>query len=287
MDETQYNTLLNYEDADNDDFYALLNLTRSNPPPTDPEIRSAYRSLTFSFHPDRQPPHLREAAQRYFERINEAYETLIDKLKRTVYDLLGAEGVRSEWSATGVMGGGKREAGEEMGVGVRAKSPEEFRRWFLELMKRRERKAVNSMVQSRVCLCEVPGDRDSEADTEQGSITFGIDASDMFSVSEDGTEFFVHVPSPEASSYALGYSFKAPFPTPSGILGEMVEEDDDGDKEEKNNAKNDPYDQAFKTQLQIDAGISGPVEHLVQEVKLRFPDGREEPGEVCCLPLIN
>lgn len=154
-------------------------------------------------------------------------------------------------------------------------------------MKRRERKAVNSMVQSRVCTCEVPSDGDSEADTEQGSITFGIDASDMFSVSEDGTEFFVHVPSPEASSYALGYSFKAPFPTPSGILGEMVGEDDDGDQEEKNNAKNDFYDEAFKTQLQIDAGISGPVEHLVQEVKLRFPDGREEPGEVCCLPIIN
>lgn len=109
----------------------------------------------------------------------------------------------------------------------------------------------------------------------------------MFSVSDDGTEFFVHVPSPEASSYALGYSFKAPFPTPSGILGEMVGEDDDGGQEEEKNAKNDTYDEAFKTQLQIDAGISGPVEHLVQEVKLRFPDGRKELGEVCCLLLVE
>ena len=108
----------------------------------------------------------------------------------------------------------------------------------------------------------------------------------MFSVSEDGTEFFVHVPSPESSSYAIGYSFKAPFPTLSGVLGEMVGEDDDGDQEEENNAKNDTYDEAYQTQLQIDAGISGPVEHLVQEVKLRFPDGTERPAEVCCFLLL-
>ena len=108
----------------------------------------------------------------------------------------------------------------------------------------------------------------------------------MFSVSDDGTEFYVHVPSPEASSYALGYSFKAPFPTPSGILGEMVGEDDDV-QEEENSAKKDTYDEAYQTQLQIDAGISGPVEHLVQEIKLRFRDGREEPAEVCFLLLIE
>lgn len=154
MAEPDYNQFLNYPHENDDDYYALLGLAR-NPPPTDAEIRSAYRSLTFSFHPDKQPLHLREAAQSHFERIHEAYETLVDVQKRTVYDLLGAEGVRREWSATGVMGkAGER---ERKALGVRAKSPEEFRRWFLDLMKKRERAVVSSMVQSRVCLIYILG----------------------------------------------------------------------------------------------------------------------------------
>jgi hypothetical protein len=38
----------------------------------------------------------------------------------------------------------------EMQIGVRAQTPEEFRGWFLETMKRRERRVLNSLVQSRV-----------------------------------------------------------------------------------------------------------------------------------------
>lgn len=150
-DNDTYTQALNYslQDDTNDDYYTILGLPQPSTasPVTDHDIRAAYRTLTFSFHPDKQPPHLREAAQRHFERINEAYETLIDVRKRAVYDLVGAEGVRREWSASGLMGKG------EKGVGVRAKSPEEFRRWFLDLMKKRERAVVNGMVQSRVWSC--------------------------------------------------------------------------------------------------------------------------------------
>ncbi|KAE8161768.1 hypothetical protein BDV40DRAFT_289008 [Aspergillus tamarii] len=146
--EPDYSALLSYPEET--DYYALLGLSRT-PPPSDAEIRSAYKNLTLSFHPDKQPGEWQEIARRHFERIREAYDTLIDHRKRIVYDLLGAEGVRAEWGPGGSMGRGG-EAERERQVGVRAKTPEEFRRWFLEAMKRRERKAINSMVQSRTPL---------------------------------------------------------------------------------------------------------------------------------------
>lgn len=130
------------------DYYVLLGLAR-NPPPTEAEIRSAYRSLTLSFHPDKQPPHLRHAAESQFRHIQEAYETLIDPNKRIVYDISGAAGVRQEWGQLGAMGiGGEA---QRQDVGVKAMSPDQFRRWFLKTMKKRERKAVESLVSSKVC----------------------------------------------------------------------------------------------------------------------------------------
>lgn len=131
------------------DYFALLGLP-SQPPASDAEIRSAYRNLTLSFHPDKQPAHLREAAQRHFTRIQEAYDTLTDPKKRAVYNLLGAEGVRREWGVLGAMGRGGE--AQQMQVGVTTMSPDQFRRWFLKTMKDRERKAVESLVGSQVSV---------------------------------------------------------------------------------------------------------------------------------------
>lgn len=129
------------------DYYSLLGLAQK-PAPTDAEIRSAYRNLTLMFHPDKQPSHLQESAEQHFQRIQTAYDTLIDPKKRVVYDLLGAEGVMREWGRGGAMGiGGDAERQE---VGVKAMTPEEFRRWFTKTMKKRERKAIQEMVNSRV-----------------------------------------------------------------------------------------------------------------------------------------
>jgi DnaJ homolog subfamily C member 11 len=134
---------------DNEDYYTLLGLSR-NPPPTDTQIRAAYRTLTLSFHPDKQPLRLRDAAEAHFEKIRDAYETLIDSKKRTVYDLLGAQGVRREWSAGGVMG--RDGVAETKEIGVRAMNADEFRQWFLHKIKAQERQAVNSLVHARVCI---------------------------------------------------------------------------------------------------------------------------------------
>lgn len=45
---------------------------------------------------------------------------------------------------------GRGGVAERQQIGVRAMTPEEFRRWFLDTMKTRERQVVNSLVQSKV-----------------------------------------------------------------------------------------------------------------------------------------
>ncbi|KAI5285965.1 hypothetical protein KEM54_000169, partial [Ascosphaera aggregata] len=82
--------------SESSDYYALLNLAR-NPPPSDAQIRAAFRTLTLSFHPDKQPPELRDAAAQHYDKLRIAYETLSDPRRRVVYDMLGEEGVREEW----------------------------------------------------------------------------------------------------------------------------------------------------------------------------------------------
>ena len=129
------------------DYYSLLALGRE-PTPTDAQIRSAYRKLTLSFHPDKQPPNLRVAATRQYDKIRTAYETLIDPKKRVVYDMLGEEGVKAEWGLGGAMR--RRVATNKQEVGVKAMDTEEFRRWFLMRMRRRERKMLEDMVQVKV-----------------------------------------------------------------------------------------------------------------------------------------
>lgn len=159
-DTDDYSLLMSYPEET--DYYALLGLAR-DPPPSDGAIRSAYRTLTLSFHPDKQPPELQDVAREQFERICVAYETLVDPRKRVVYDLLGAEGVRREYGRGGAMGRGgfaemqdskAQRQGRE--IGVKAMKPDEFRKWFLAMMKRREREAINSMVRSKVSVVSFP-----------------------------------------------------------------------------------------------------------------------------------
>jgi DnaJ family protein C protein 11 len=129
------------------DYYAVLGLPRS-PPPSDAQIRSAFRLLSPNFHPDKHP-RAQQQAREIFEKLEDAYEVLIDPQKRAVYDLLGHEGMRKEWDLYGTMGihGPNR---EQM-VGIRAMDAEEFKSWFLDTMRKRERQILESMVENRVC----------------------------------------------------------------------------------------------------------------------------------------
>ncbi|KAL3478367.1 hypothetical protein BJX99DRAFT_245529 [Aspergillus californicus] len=247
------------------DYYALLNLPR-DPPPTDAAIRSAYRTLTRSFHPDKQPEELREAAQRQFNRIHDAYETLTDPKKRIVYDLLGAEGVQREWGGQGMMGTGPSgKEGRE--VGVKAMGAEEFRKWFFERMKRRERRFVNSLVKSR------------------GSLMLGINASNTISIDQELEEVYLHVPSPQMSDFAIRFSFATPFPTWNAVFGEdeKEEEEDGGDQGAAESAPKE--DNGEVPELTINAGVSGHFKRFFNEIELEYEDGDTEIRRVP-LPLV-
>lgn len=129
------------------DYYSLLAIPR-DPPPTDAQIRAAFRTLTLSFHPDKQPAELRDAATKQYRRIQTAYETLLDPKKRVVYNMMGEEGVREEWGTGGAMG--LQGEAEKQQVGVKTMDADQFRRWFLMTMKKRERKALEHMVNAKV-----------------------------------------------------------------------------------------------------------------------------------------
>ncbi|KAJ5689246.1 hypothetical protein N7462_003638 [Penicillium macrosclerotiorum] len=243
------------------DYYALLGLSQK-PPPTDTEIRSAYRNLTLSFHPDKQPAHLREPAEQHFNRIQEAYETLIDSKKRTVYDILGAEGVRREWGRLGAMGVGGE--AQKQQVGVKAMSPDQFRRWFVKTMKKRERKAVESLVSSR------------------GSITLGINAASTIHVVDDDDVRFQFPSDAKPVSYGAQFSFNAPLPLPK--FGDDTEEGAE-EKESSVEANVQEEEETEPVQVTINAGISGNLVRPSQPISVEYEDGTTQDSKVI-LPYI-
>ncbi|PGH12416.1 hypothetical protein AJ80_06723 [Polytolypa hystricis UAMH7299] len=251
--------------TDDIDYYSLLALPR-DPPPTDAQIRAAYRTLTLSFHPDKQPPHLRETATKQFDRIRTAYETLVDPKKRVVYDMLGEEGVKAEWRARGAMGMGGE--AEKLEVGVKAMDQKQFRSWFLGVMKKRERKLLDDMVGSK------------------GSIQLNIDARSMFYRKFDGSSG-LRVPTLKATSYTVGYNFKTPF-SPSRWIRLSTREDEKEEDEDEEDKKYEKIPDASEeeTELEIHAGIGGKLQHFKQVVEFENPDtGKEETQEIL-LPLV-
>lgn len=60
------------------DYYQILQV---KPTATNAELKAAYRRLAKLFHPDKNPN-----AEEKFKQIKEAYETLINSVKRNKYD---------------------------------------------------------------------------------------------------------------------------------------------------------------------------------------------------------
>ncbi len=68
------------------DFYQVLGLARTA---DEKEIKKAYRKLARQYHPDVNPND--KSAEAKFKEVNEAFQVLSDKEKRTLYDQFGAD----------------------------------------------------------------------------------------------------------------------------------------------------------------------------------------------------
>jgi molecular chaperone DnaJ len=62
-------------------YYEILGVSEQA---TEDDIKKIYRTLAMKYHPDRNQGN--KEAETKFKEINEAYEILIDKNKRTKYD---------------------------------------------------------------------------------------------------------------------------------------------------------------------------------------------------------
>ncbi|ETV95382.1 hypothetical protein H310_11263 [Aphanomyces invadans] len=74
---------------DSSDYYENLGLQRDA---TETDIKAAYRKLAVKYHPDKNLLH-REAAEKKFKIVGEAYNVLSDPKTRRRYDEFGKEGI--------------------------------------------------------------------------------------------------------------------------------------------------------------------------------------------------
>jgi len=79
------------------DYYSILGVPKNA---TDDDIKKAYKKSALKWHPDRNLEN-KEAAEKKFKELGEAYEVLSDKNARAIFDQYGEEGLKG-----GMPGGG-------------------------------------------------------------------------------------------------------------------------------------------------------------------------------------
>lgn len=153
---------------------------RSFPQATPAQIRAAYHGLSRSFHPDKQPPELRDQATTHFNAILVAYETLNNPRKRIVYDQLGHAGLKSQmWQ-----------------MGPKTMSAEDFKHWLQQAAKKQQTDDIEALVGSK------------------GSIKVGLDVSglryDTITRGKNGIPVLQPIPPVLLTNFAVKKSFQVP-----------------------------------------------------------------------------
>ena len=72
--------------ATKSDYYDILGISKSA---SAEEIKKAYRKQALEWHPDKHTGSDKEAAEKRFKEINEAYQILSDREKKSAYDQFG------------------------------------------------------------------------------------------------------------------------------------------------------------------------------------------------------
>ncbi|XP_039114088.1 dnaJ protein ERDJ3B-like [Dioscorea cayenensis subsp. rotundata] len=82
-------------------YYDVLQVPKGA---SEDQIKRSYRKLALKYHPDKNPGN--DEANRKFAEINNAYEVLTDKEKRSIYDRSGEEGLKQHAAGGGGRAGG-------------------------------------------------------------------------------------------------------------------------------------------------------------------------------------
>ncbi|MCA9307992.1 MAG: DnaJ C-terminal domain-containing protein [Patescibacteria group bacterium] len=97
--------------AQEKNYYDILGVSKTA---SDSDIKSAYRKLAREHHPDMVAKEDKDAAEKRFKEINEAYQVLSDSDKRKMYDQFGSAGVNGH-AGGGNYGGFGNQAGGQWG----------------------------------------------------------------------------------------------------------------------------------------------------------------------------
>lgn len=73
------------------DYYKILGVGRDA---SATAIKKAYHQMALKYHPDKNADN-REAAEKKFKQVSEAYDVLSDEKKRKIYDKFGEEGLKN------------------------------------------------------------------------------------------------------------------------------------------------------------------------------------------------
>ncbi|XP_074654663.1 dnaJ homolog subfamily C member 11-like [Tubulanus polymorphus] len=177
------------ENVQETDLYGCLGIFKEA---STEEINNAFRRLSRMYHPDKHiEPDRKQKAVLMFNKIKYAHEILMDPYKRAIYDTLGLKALETEsWE-----------------IVARRQTPQEIREEYERLLIEREERRLNQRTNPK------------------GSITVGIDATDLFDRYVDqysgataaaGSE----LPTIEVSSMSISQSIDCPLTNQdTAILG--------------------------------------------------------------------